>query len=160
MKVKIDQRKLKDVSDYLAGITERLTDLSVPMWAGARRAKEDTDQDFATGGAFGGEVFAALRNATTERDKYSDSNNSGRPTTSHKPLILSGRFWSSVKAFAEKFAGGVKLGDAYNLNAYGTTSPKTGAPKNPVRDAGFISNETIDWTIAKILNYAVDENEK
>lgn len=158
MKVRIDPRKLNDVTAYLAGMGQRLTDLSVPLWAGARRAKEDTLRDFATGGAFGGEPWLPPSAATLKRDKYHDAHNPVRPTGAHRPLILSGRFQASVRAYAGKFEGGVTLGPAYFLNTAGTTGP-SGAEKNPPREAGYISNETIEWTMNAILRYAIEENQ-
>ena len=154
MRVLIDPRRVRDVSTTLAGMTERLSDLTVPLSAGAKRGREDTIRDFETGGSFGGEIFAALSTATLERDKYHDATNAVRPTASHRPLDFSGQFRSTVRYFAEAFAAGVVLGPAYWLNYVGTTI--NGHLKNKPREGGYISDATVDWTAQTVLQYIVD----
>lgn len=159
MLVRIDPAKLRAVNDFLATMKVRVTDFSVPLMEASRMAKQDTLRDFDTAGAFSGEMWAPLAASTLKRDRYKDVRVSaaGRPTGSHRPLILSGRFRSSVTSFYGKFQGGITLGPAYYLNFFGTTNPKTGGVKNPSRDAGYISKETIDWTVQRILDYAMGE---
>jgi hypothetical protein len=162
MQVRLDQKKLHNVISYIAGMKVRMDDFSVPLTAGAKRAKEDTLRDFDTEGGFSGEPWAPIAATTRKRDRYKDKRVSamGRPTTIHRALNLSGRFRNSVAYFVEKFSGGITLGPAYYLNFFGTTNPKTGATKNPAREAGYISLDTIDWTVSAILAYAVHEESK
>jgi hypothetical protein len=159
--VYIDNSKIREVTAFLAGLETRLTDLSVPIMPGAVRARNDTLQDFNTGGATSGDPWSDLAASTRKRDKYKDRAGKGRPIgAAHRPLILSRRFYDSVRWFVEKFAGGVSLGPAHWLNTHGTTNPKTGEPKNPGRDAGYISDETVTWTAENILAYAVRNAQK
>ena len=158
MNVHFDTKKLNAVLADLAQMRTRLDDLTVPLTAGAKRAREDTLQDFATGGAFSGEVWAAIPESTRKRDRYEDKRSGQvgtRPTTSHEPLRFSHRFMDTVTYFVQKFRAGVSLGPAYWLNYIGTTNPKTGAQKNPQREAGYISNETLEWTLDAIVAYAI-----
>lgn len=158
MRTYIDTSRIRTAVDELVAMQVRLTDLTVPLTSGAKRAYKDTLTDFNTAGIFSGEAWADLAESTRERDQYDDRPGSGRPTSNHDPLVLSGRFRNSLRYWAQKFEAGLTLGPAYWLNTFGTTNPNTGAKKNPDREAGYISEETINATAELILAYAVGES--